>query len=97
MHTTEWEEFVALGCTLLGQDFTSAVEAIFDVFGTEDPKKHPTLHKDLLVKLLLHISKHDSTINPQFVHAISHELSRHAHVSYREFLALQPVKEHLHK
>lgn len=75
----DWEEFVALASTLLGQDFISSVEAMFDIFGGEEPgKTHPhgvaVLTKPHLLKLLHYIGKHDPAISAEFIKCIEHAL-----------------------
>ena len=57
------------------------MEVLFDVFGM-DGRHHPTLHKDILIKLLGYIGKHDPSINPQFIQSISQALRLDHHPLY---------------
>jgi hypothetical protein len=74
------------------------MEVIFDVFSAPvEGEGQPILHKEILVKLLTYIGKHDPSINSQFIHAINQAL-RYFFLSPSLFLSLSNffISPHFH-
>eukprot|EP01112_Ceratiomyxa_fruticulosa_P005380 TRINITY_DN15_c0_g1_i5.p1 TRINITY_DN15_c0_g1~~TRINITY_DN15_c0_g1_i5.p1 ORF type:complete len:133 (+),score=32.73 TRINITY_DN15_c0_g1_i5:277-675(+) len=100
----EWDEFIVLSTTMLGEDLLSSVQVIFDVYSIPIDNGHPVfnsnnsstrpgaIRSEEFLHLLKMLSRHDPTLTDNSIHQLSQSI-KSADITYDEFISLPVLRE----